>query len=133
MSSASVRLSATRGRSSRRESKPHHRKRRTNMRSLIVTGLLLLASQAATAQYTGFPADVQPGTRARVGFPEPARQDASPDHRQLLRGAVQSVDGGVLRLLVPGTDGELEIPRASVRRLDGSRGVSGGASMGPSA
>ena len=99
------------------------------MRSLIVTGLLLLTSQAATAQYTAFPADVQPGTRVRVWIPEPDRQDASPDHRQLLRGTVQFVDGGVLHLLVPGTDGELEIPRASVRRLDVSRGVSGGASM----
>ena len=99
------------------------------MRSIIVTGLLLLTSHAATAQYTPFPADVQPGTRVRVWIPEPDRQDASPDHRQLLRGTVQSVDGGVLRLLVPGTDGELEIPRPSVRRLDVSRGVSGGASM----
>jgi hypothetical protein len=96
------------------------------MKLLIVTALLLATSQVAAAQ---FPDDVQPGTRVRVWIPEPARQDQSPDHRQLLRGTVESVDGGILRLVVPGTAGELSIPRASVRRLDVSRGVSAGASM----
>lgn len=96
------------------------------MRLVIVTSLLLATSQIAAAQ---FPSDVQPGTRVRVWIPEPARQDQSPDHRQLLRGTVESIDGGILRLVVPGTAGSLAIPRSSVRRLDVSRGVSGAASM----
>ena len=96
------------------------------MRLLIITSLLLATPQLAAAQ---FPDDVQPGTRVRVWIPEPARQDQQPDHRQLLRGTVQSVDGGILRLAVPGTAGSLDIPRSAVRRLDVSRGVSGGASM----
>lgn len=96
------------------------------MRLLIVTGLLFATAQVATAQ---FPDEIQPGTRVRVWVPEPARQDQSPDHSQLLRGTVESVDGGVLRLAVPGTAGELSIPRASVTRLDVSHGVSSGASM----
>ncbi|HEY4734355.1 MAG: hypothetical protein ACJ79J_07440 [Gemmatimonadaceae bacterium] len=96
------------------------------MRLLIVAGLLLATSHVALAQ---FPEEVRPGTRVRVWVPEPARQDQQPDHRQLLRGTVESVDGGVLRLVVPGTAGELSIPRASVRRLDVSHGVSPAASM----
>src|SRR4051794_28017579 len=96
------------------------------MRLFLVTGLLLAVAQVGAAQ---FPNDVQPGTRVRVWVPEPARQDQQPDHRQLLRGTVESVDGGVLRLVVPGTAGELSIPRSSVRRLDVSHGVSPAASM----
>lgn len=76
-----------------------------------------------------FPAEIRPGTRVRVWIPEPARQEQQPDRRQLLRGTVESVDGSVLRLSVPGSAGSLAIPRSSVRRLDVSRGVSGGASM----
>jgi hypothetical protein len=96
------------------------------MRSLIVISLFLAAPGIAGAQ---FPAEVQPGTRVRVWIPETVRQEQAPEQRQLLRGNVESVDGGILRLRVPGTSGSLAIPRASVRRLDVSQGVSRGASM----
>ena len=95
------------------------------MRSLIVISFLLATPSLAVAQ---FPAEVQPGARVRVWIPETARQEQGPDRRQLLRGTVESVDGA-LRLRVPGTTGSLAIQRASVRRLDVSRGVSRGASM----
>jgi hypothetical protein len=96
------------------------------MRLLIIITLLIAAPRVAVAQ---FPADVRPGMRVRVWIPEPTRQEHPPERRQLLRGSVESVDGGVLRLRVPSTAGSLAIPRASVRRLDVSRGVSRGASM----
>ena len=96
------------------------------MRLLIVISFLLAAPRLAVAQ---FPAEVQPGTRVRVWIPETVRQEQEPIHRQLLRGTVESVDRGMLRLEVPGTAGSLAIPRAAVRRLDVSRGVSPGESM----
>ena len=96
------------------------------MRLLIVVGFLLAAPRLADAQ---FPAEVQPGMRVRVWIPEPARQEEGPYRRQLLRGTVESVDGGTLRLRIPGSANSLAIPRASVRRLDVSRGVDRGASM----
>jgi len=96
------------------------------MRTLLISTLLLATASVAAAQ---FPAEVAPGTRVRVWIPEPARQDAQPDHRQLLRGTVESVDGSTLHLIVPGTTGSLTIPYGSVRRLDVSSGVNGGASM----
>ena len=95
-------------------------------RILIVAGLVSTSPGLANAQ---FPAEVQPGTRVRVWIPETSRQEEQPDHRQLLRGTVESVEGGILRLSVPGSAGSLAIPRNSVRRLDVSRGVSEGASM----
>ncbi len=95
------------------------------MRLIIVISLLLAAPRLAVAQ---FPAEVQPGARVRVWIPEAIRQEEGPNRRQLIRGTVESVDG-TLRLRVPGTAGSLAIPRASVRRLDVSRGVSRGASM----
>ena len=95
------------------------------MRTLIAVSLLLAAPRLAIAQ---FPAEVQPGTRVRVWIPEANRQEQGPNRRQQLRGTVESVDG-TLRLRIPGTVNSLAIPRASVRRLDVSRGVSRGASM----
>lgn len=92
---------------------------------LLIVGVLLFVPGLAIAQ---FPADVQPGTRVRVWIPETNRQEEGPNRRQLLRGTVESVDG-TLQLRVPGTTGSLAISRASVRRLDVSRGVSRGASM----
>ncbi len=96
------------------------------MRLLIITSFLIATPGFAAAQ---FPAEIQSGTRVRVWIPEPTRQEQPPERRQLLRGSVESVDGGVLRMRVPSTVGSLAIPRASVRRLDVSRGVSRGASM----
>jgi hypothetical protein len=96
------------------------------MRHLIVIGLLVATPQLVAAQ---FPTDVQPGTRVRVWIPETARQEQGPERRQLLRGTVESIDAGVLRLTVPSTTGSIGIPRTSVRRLDVSRGVSRAASM----
>ena len=96
------------------------------MRLLAVVSLLLAVPCVAAAQ---FPAEVQPGTRVRVWIPEAARQNEGPYRRQLLRGNVESVDGSTLRLRIPGSANALAIPRASVRRLDISRGVDRGASM----
>ena len=96
------------------------------MRLLIIISFLIATPRLAFAQ---FPAEVQPGTRVRVWLPEPTRQEQAPEHRQLLRGTVESVDRGILRLDVPGTAGSLVIPRASLRRLDVSRGVSPSESM----
>jgi hypothetical protein len=96
------------------------------MRLLVLIGVLLAAPRVANAQ---FPAEVRPGTRVRVWIPEMPRQEEGPNRRQLLRGTVESVDGGSLRLRIPGAASSLAIPRASVRRLDLSQGVSRGASM----
>jgi hypothetical protein len=93
---------------------------------IIIITFVLGIARPARAQ---FPTDVQPGTRVRVWIPETARQEEGPNRRQFLRGTVESVDGGILRLRVPSTTGSLAIPRASVRRLDVSQGVSRGASM----
>jgi len=96
------------------------------MRLYIVIGFLLFAPSFAEAQ---FPAEVRPGTRVRVWIREGERQAEGPNRRLLLRGNVESVNAGTVRLGVPGTAGSLAIPRASVRRLDISKGVSRGASM----
>ena len=96
------------------------------MRLLVLIGVLLAAPRVPNAQ---FPAEVRPGTRVRVWIPEMPRQEEGPNRRQLLRGTVESVDGGSLRLRIPGAASSLAIPRASVRRLDLSQGVSRGASM----
>jgi hypothetical protein len=95
------------------------------MRRVIAISLFLAAPSVAAGQ---FPNAVQPGTRVRVWIPEPARQEQGPDRKQLLRGTVETVSGSVLRVTVPGTMGALSVPRASIRRLDVSRGVSRGAS-----
>jgi hypothetical protein len=96
------------------------------MRRLILIAALLVAPRLAAAQ---LPAEVRPGTRVRVWLPEPRRQEPGPENRQLIRGTVESIDGGVLRLGLPGTSGSLTVPRASIIRLDVSRGVNRGASM----
>ena len=87
------------------------------MRLLIVASLLLGVPRLADAQ---FPAEVQPGTRVRVWIPETVRQEQAPEHRQLLRGTVESVDGSTLRLRVPGTAGSLAIPRAAGTAIGGA-------------
>ena len=96
------------------------------MRHLILTACLLSAPTFAAAQ---FPSDVHAGSRVRVWLPEARRQEPGPERRQLIRGTVESTDGSILRLSVPGTAGSLTIPRASIVRLDVSRGVNRPASM----
>ena len=96
------------------------------MRILLVMGFALAIPGFAGAQ---FPAEVQRGARVRVWLPEPIRQEHAPERRQVLRGNVETVEESTLRLRMPGTANSLGIPRASVRRLDVSRGVSRGASM----
>lgn len=87
---------------------------------LTVAFLVLIFSvSVASAQ---FPADVRAGTRVRVWLPEPYLQENGPWKRQLLRGVVESVSADTLRVMVPGTMGSLAVARASVRRLDISRG-----------
>lgn len=71
-----------------------------------------------------FPDDVRAGARVRVWLPEPYRQSEGPARRQLLRGTVESVAGDTLRLSIPGAVGSVAIPRASVRRMQVSRGAS---------
>jgi hypothetical protein len=89
-------------------------------RMLVVVAIATLAgASAARAQ---FPADVQRGQRVRVWLPEPYTQMNGPMHRQLLRGDVQDVVGDTLRLSVPGAIGTLAVSRASIRRLEISRG-----------
>jgi hypothetical protein len=93
------------------------------MRTSVAAALALLAGLpgALAAQ---FPADVNVGTRIRVWMPEPRRQAEGPLRRQLLRGTVAAFSSDTLRLSVPGAIGTLAIPRASVRRIEVSRGLS---------
>jgi hypothetical protein len=69
-----------------------------------------------------FPDRVQSGARVRVWVPDAYPQDQGPWRRQQLRGTVAELSGDTLRLSVPGTDGTLAVPRASIRRLDVSKG-----------
>jgi hypothetical protein len=85
----------------------------------ILFALLIALPTIASAQ---FPEEVKPGTRVRVWLPESRRQQQAPERRQLLRGTVESTDGSVLRLNVSGA-GSLGIPRASIIRMDVSKGV----------
>ena len=89
------------------------------MRNLILLACLLAAPHFAAAQ---FPEEIHPGARVRVWLPELHRQQQAPQQRQLVRGTVESTDGSVLRLNV-NNGGSLTIPRASIVRIDVSRGV----------
>ena len=88
----------------------------------FVLPLLLLVTAPSVAR-SQFPADVRVGSRVRVWVPEPYRQPDGPVRRQLLRGTVASVEPEMLQLSVPGATGTLSIARASVRRLELSRGA----------
>jgi hypothetical protein len=90
------------------------------MRSFILIACLLAAPHFVSAQ---LPEEIRPGARVRVWLPEQRRQQQSPQRRQLVRGTVASTDGSILRLNVNGASGALTIPRASIIRLDVSRGV----------
>jgi len=90
------------------------------MRPLLATlALLALGPTIAAAQ---FPDRVQTGVRVRVWIPEQRQQENAPWRRQQLRATVSGIDGDVLRLTVPGTEGTLSIPRSAIRRLDVSKG-----------
>jgi len=91
-----------------------------SQRALVLAAVATIAgANVARAQFS---ADVQRGQRVRVWVPESYAQANSPAHRLLLRGTVDDVAADTLRLSVPGTLGALAIPRASIRRLDISRG-----------
>lgn len=66
--------------------------------------------------------DVPTGARVRVWLPETFRQWDGPAKRQLLRGYVERAEADTLRVTVPGTSGVLAVPRASIRKLEVSRG-----------
>ena len=82
------------------------------------------SAQQATPLRADFPPDVKVGARVRVWLPEPYRQAEGPVRRQLLRGTVEGVTGDTLLLSIRGAAGGIAIPRASVRRLEVSGGVS---------
>ena len=89
--------------------------------SLIAACAAVLVAAPATL-LAQFPAEVEPGSRVRIHLPETHRQMDGPSHRQLLRGTVESVTPDTLRLTIPGAFGALAIPRASMQRLEVSRG-----------
>jgi hypothetical protein len=88
-------------------------------RHTMLLAVLAFLPAIAAAQ---FPDRVQNGVRVRVWVPEPYMQEQGPWRRQQLRGTVADVEADTLRLAVPGTDGTLAVPRASIRRLDVSKG-----------
>jgi hypothetical protein len=79
---------------------------------------------APTALRAQFPAAVQVGARVRVSLPEPYRQAEGPLRRQQLRGTIEGFTADTLRLSIPGAVSSIAIPRAAVRRLEVSQGVS---------
>jgi hypothetical protein len=93
-------------------------------RIALVAALLFIPALAQSQ----FPERVQAGVRVRVWLPEAHMQEQGPWRRQQLRATVAGVSTDTLRLTVPGTAGTLAVPRAAVRRLDVSQGVSRGAS-----
>ena len=89
-------------------------------RTLVVAAIAMLVD--ASVVHAQFPADVQRGNRVRIWLPESYAQMNTPAHRQLLRGTIEDVTADTLRLSVPGAFGTLSVPRASIRRLELSRG-----------
>ena len=90
-----------------------------------ILAILSLAPRDARAQ---FPAEVQVGARVRAWLPEAHQQSEGPRRRQLLRGSVESVTADTLLMTIPGAVGTVAIPRATLRRLEVSRGPSRGVS-----
>jgi hypothetical protein len=92
------------------------------MRYLVLAATTLaFCSATAAAQ---FPHGVEPGVRVRVWLPESYQQENGPWRRQLLRATVSAVGNDTLRLEVPGAEGTLTLARATIRRIDISRGTS---------
>ena len=93
---------------------------RTRLPALALSALLVAAAPTlAQAQLSD---RVQSGARVRVWIPEPWLQDGGPWKRQQLRGTVAAVCPDTLHLTLPGTDGTIAVSRASIKRLDVSRG-----------
>ena len=91
--------------------------------------LATLASLAVpSALGAQFPERVHQGVRVRVWLHEGQPQQNTPWHRQLLRATVSDVTNDTLRLVVPGTQGFLAVPRTGLRRIDVSLGTSRAAS-----
>lgn len=72
----------------------------------------------AAAQFPG----VRTGDRVRVWLPERYSQMDGPWRRLVLRGTVEAVAGDTLRLGISGAYGSLAVPRATIRRMELSRG-----------
>ena len=89
-----------------------------------ILGVALAAGIAATpVTLPGqFPTDLQVGTRIRVWLPEPHPQMEGARRQQLLRGTVDAVEADTLRVSIPGAFGSVAVPRASIHRLEVSRG-----------
>ena len=92
--------------------------------AVMLLAVSLGALVAPATLHAQFPDDVRAGARVRVWLPEPYRQSEGPVRRQLLRGTVQGVTADTLLLAIPGTTGTVAVPRASVRRMQVSRGAS---------
>ena len=87
----------------------------------MACAILVLAASPATSR-AQFTPDVAVGTRVRVWLPEQHSQAEGHMRRQLLRGTVESIGSDTLRVTVPGSVGAVAISRASMYRLDVSRG-----------
>jgi hypothetical protein len=88
---------------------------------LATLTLLALAPSAMRAQDL---TALHVGDRVRVLIPEAAAQREVPVLRRFsLRGNVTRVNADSLFLSIPGTVGDVGVPRGSIRRLDRSRGV----------
>jgi len=98
----------------------------------LLHGLLLLSAigglSAPATLAAQFPSSLESGTRVRLWLPEAHRQAEGPVRRQLLRGTITALSADTLELSIPGTVGSIAVPRASIRRLEVSRGSSRAAS-----
>jgi hypothetical protein len=92
------------------------------MKHVVIAAILLAVGSATGAAQ--FPQPVQAGVRVRIWLPEAQQQENGPWRRQLLRATVSDVGNDTLRLEVAGTAGSLTLARATIRRLDISRGTS---------
>lgn len=90
--------------------------------SVVPAFVALLWAVTPIVASAQFPERVRSGARIRVWVPEPYMQEQGPWRRQQLRGTVALVTPDTLHLSVPGTEGTLAVARASIRRLDISRG-----------
>jgi hypothetical protein len=88
--------------------------------ALAVASLALAIAAPLRAQ---FPRDVAVGSRVRVTIGDQYRQGPLAPRQQWIAGTVTQLGGDTLYLRAPGTSGALAVPRASMRRLEVSRGA----------